>query len=102
MTTPATSSRTSSRNSSANGSRKGWPDRAASVASGGLTGAAISVMAHEQAFVAEGDDDADDEDHHADRRSEADAHAGHAEDIQERDQRMGGVQRTAVEGQGAN
>src|SRR5947209_790093 len=48
----------------------------------------ISVIAHEQPSIAEGEGHADDEQDHADGGAEADAHAGDAEVIEERNHRV--------------
>src|SRR5262245_37485754 len=57
---------------------------------------ATSVIFHEDPRIAEGDGDADDEQHDANRRAEANAHTGDAEEIEERHHRVGRVQRPAA------
>src|ERR1700722_6088316 len=56
----------------------------------------VSVIAHEEPLVAEGEGYADDKQHDADSRAEAETHAGDAEIIEVRDHRVGRLERTAA------
>src|SRR5262245_19363090 len=97
ITIAATSSSTSSRGSGPSGVESGCISSPASATGAGSAArATVSVMAHHQPLVADGDDGAEDEQHHADRRAEADPHPPDAEIVEERDDGMGGVERTAA------
>ena len=56
----------------------------------------VSVIAHEDPSVAEGEGHADDEQHDADRRAEAETHPRDAEIIEVRDHRVRRLERTAA------
>src|SRR4051794_12906585 len=73
-----------------------WRRGPRAAAAGRRSETSVSVIAHEQPSVAEGEGHADYEQRHADGGAEADAHAGNAEIVEEGHHRVGCLEGAAA------